>query len=692
MNGSWSPLVGPDRTDSEELRRSGHELLRTSWWESLQAGLASDFTAPGSTASLLRSNEIDDALGRTPQVYGRGAIMPPSQRTGISAEDWKASKDYRPGLSYFDGMTTEAAKILAERHDTIERRNDVMNRNRSGLLGTGAQYAVRFAAMVADPINVASAFVPVVSELRAARLAAQLGKFGGRAAQGLIEGTVGQALIEPLAHATAAKSQEDYTMLDSLANVGMGGLFGGALHSVGGAVGDVIRARGPRAHVAAMDTALVQVVSGKSVDVVPVLRAAERTDDPAFGGVQSRGVGAEIDANAYGMTARQRERDLIAQDRETIRKGREADALKPRTFEQQRSDALADLEAEFPSREITLRSGGKVTRKGPMDLVTFLRAQGGIAPDAGGELRGMDAHLYNKSREIPFAKGEQFLGRLVHDGGLPLEVAAQRARDAGYLGDRQVSTNEWGESSVDWTGGPDELIVALDKNLRATGIADRTWGPDIQDRIAEYEQTLRVIDENEHFGQAREEEHLNLDDDPDADRGEDYDPDHAAVTEGADDAEMLWQDAEERLAASEGRDLAAEAAIKDAAGGNREYLKSPAFRVGDKVFAADGHAAALEKAQQVIDLDTISRVLDEHIEWAEGYVTNTGRWVSHADAMEIAFEAGQVSSKKVDNSEAIDFTLPKSQPKPTPEQELAQLTQRIDTGMKAAAACIGRGL
>jgi hypothetical protein len=596
--GTWAPLVGPERYDSEELRRTGHELLSSSFLDSLGAGIASDLADYSPMGALFRMGEMSDALGQTPRVYGKGAIMPAPKRTPVTAEDWKGSPDYRPGLTYFDGMTSEAAKLLAERFDTRERRTDTMNRDPSGAVLTGVQYAARFAAQMADPINVASAFIPVVGEVRAARLAAQLGKFGGRAVTGAIEGTVGAALLEPLIYSAAKQDQLDYSMADSLANVGMGGLFGGALHAGFGAIGDVIRARGPQTHVAAMDTALVQAAAGREIDVAPVLRAAdglgERRNELGGNAAENNiSVDRLGEATPQGRDTpgRSASADLLAKDRETIRKGREGDMLRPQKPDDMRRQALADLEAEFPSRQITLPSGGKVTRKGPMDLVTFLRAIGGIAPDAGGEIKAIDAHLYNKSRELPFAKGEQFLGRLVHDRGLPLEVAAERARDAGFLGDRQTSTNEYGEVSHGWTGGPAELIAALDKNLRATGVTDRVWGPDVQDRIDEYASTMRAIDDQEHFGQREPEDWIDLDNDPDADSGEAFDADHAAELEGTDDPEALWQDAEERLAASEGR------------------------KPGTGI-----------------------------------------------------------------------------EPKPTPEQELAQLTQRIDQGMQAAAACIARAL
>jgi hypothetical protein len=73
-------------------------------------------------------------------------------------------------------------------------------------------------------------------------------------------------------------------------------------------------------------------------------------------------------------------------------------------------------------------------KRGPLDLVTWLRAQGGIKPQ-GGEL----AHygITNAPRQgMDFAGGENRFGKLVDtDRGMPLDEAAQRAWEAGYFPD-----------------------------------------------------------------------------------------------------------------------------------------------------------------------------------------------------------------------------------------------------------------
>ncbi len=72
-------------------------------------------------------------------------------------------------------------------------------------------------------------------------------------------------------------------------------------------------------------------------------------------------------------------------------------------------------------------------RKGPVDLVSWLRSEGGLR-DSGGELRHMG--IDNKPRRLDFAGNEHFFGKLVDDeNGLDFDDAALRAWEAGFFPD-----------------------------------------------------------------------------------------------------------------------------------------------------------------------------------------------------------------------------------------------------------------
>ena len=106
--------------------------------------------------------------------------------------------------------------------------------------------------------------------------------------------------------------------------------------------------------------------------------------------------------------------------------------------------------------QLSARSVGGHNRRGPLDLVSFLRTRGGIRDEVRrengiGDLEHMG--IGNEPRELDFARNEQFLGRLVdNEGGMSLDDAAAMAWEAGYFPDSPA------RPSVD------EFLDALDAN------------------------------------------------------------------------------------------------------------------------------------------------------------------------------------------------------------------------------------
>ena len=108
-------------------------------------------------------------------------------------------------------------------------------------------FATELGISLFDPVNVASAFVPVVGEARVlsmlGRASGALGRAGVRAGVGTVEGAVGAAMIEPVIALAQTQQQADYDMSDALGNIAFGAAFGAALHPAAGAVGDWLRSR-----------------------------------------------------------------------------------------------------------------------------------------------------------------------------------------------------------------------------------------------------------------------------------------------------------------------------------------------------------------------------------------------------------------------------------------------------------------
>lgn len=71
-------------------------------------------------------------------------------------------------------------------------------------------------------------------------------------------------------------------------------------------------------------------------------------------------------------------------------------------------------------------------KRGPLDLATWLRTQGGVQ-DQGGELSHLG--IDNKGRDLDFARGEARFGNIVAPDGMTLDQAADAAWRAGYFPD-----------------------------------------------------------------------------------------------------------------------------------------------------------------------------------------------------------------------------------------------------------------
>jgi hypothetical protein len=202
-------------------------------------------------------------------------------------------------------------------------RRDTLDRAQSGVFGWTARGAVSLVAAAADPLNLASAFIPVIApEVYMARIAAQttrLRRVGVAARVGAVEGAVGQALIEPAMQFFAYDEQrnDDYGFAAALRNVAFGAVFGSVVHGAGRAVVDGWRGL-PRmepgvereVHDGAMRVALSQLETGRQVDVEPVFTAARmgareelmgsasamamRMDAPEVRAVAPEGVAASV--------------------------------------------------------------------------------------------------------------------------------------------------------------------------------------------------------------------------------------------------------------------------------------------------------------------------------------------------------------------------------------------------------------
>lgn len=188
--------------------------------------------ALGATWEETMTHNPTNALGRLIDSGDGGEMIDPAA----------AQEKYGIGDLRFDEPVSEGrAQELYDLKLAEIKRQEVLARGPNGVGAGIAKFSTALLASVADPINIASAFMPAtVARMgyRAAGAAAPAwavgrgGTLGSRIAGGAAEGMVGAAMIEPLPYFAAQRDQLDYDAFDSFMNVAFGGVIGGGAHGI----------------------------------------------------------------------------------------------------------------------------------------------------------------------------------------------------------------------------------------------------------------------------------------------------------------------------------------------------------------------------------------------------------------------------------------------------------------------------
>ncbi|MFJ1336756.1 hypothetical protein ACIKP7_01290 [Pseudomonas caricapapayae] len=373
------------------------------------------------------------------------------------------------------GIRQGALDVLMERHREQLARQQIMVRANGGSMPT--QIAASLAASLLDPLNIASAFVPVVGEARYASMLARattpLGRAGVRAGVGAVEGSVGAAILEPLPLLAAQADQTEYGLSDSLANIALGGVLGGGLHSVGGAVSDALRRRlaadNPRAETAAID-ATPGAVSGQS-------RAADLgklfEDDPDVALRTSLSRQLEADQATLYRAAEQQALDEIRPTLAAERTGNVADLKAERVGLVQRDMALDDSYRDRTKAFQAQRMTRKQSERAARDAIAAEREQirtrqaeidVTLERNRAGELDRRDLGMIERG-EVPGRLQPQILARArqIMQGyqQRPLGVAIRSARETAAGADWTVRDNALRTAVAQSVSGRDIDVAKL---------------------------------------------------------------------------------------------------------------------------------------------------------------------------------------------------------------------------------------
>lgn len=132
------------------------------------------------------------------------------------------------GVTFSGPVRQNEAEVIAAQKIREYGARARLDQNEGTFLSGASSLMGSFAGSLADPINIATAFIPVTKIMPALRGLEAMGAAGRVAVRG-IDGVIMNSLVEPLPLAMAGVDQRDYTMADSLFSLTAGGLFGAGI-------------------------------------------------------------------------------------------------------------------------------------------------------------------------------------------------------------------------------------------------------------------------------------------------------------------------------------------------------------------------------------------------------------------------------------------------------------------------------
>jgi len=346
----------------------------------------------------------------------RSVIHQQSIDEGRMVEPEELNEMYDGVVTFTERTSAEEARLIAEGKKEEIIRNAIINRSPEGFLPGVAKFGGGMLAMAADPVEVATMFIPVVGQAGKATSIARFGRVGGRARVGAIEGTAGALLTEPLYYGLSRDQQLDYTMTDALFNVGAGFFLGGAIGTVAG------------------------MFSRSDVDVKEVIASVDPTITP------------REDVSGFTPPAPKAAEEIAAKAPQAAKQAR---SMYQYTGGQLPFEiAIRQYVTDHDINVQMIRP--KVTGK-PVDLGQFVRDVGGINDDAPafrGELSNIG---YASKREYRGKTGKTVNGINNPNSEFDLDDMAEFAFEAGYISSRNTN----------------ELVEALDEQGRGNFVFAR---------------------------------------------------------------------------------------------------------------------------------------------------------------------------------------------------------------------------
>lgn len=275
--------AGRDPVPSPQVQAEFPLLYDPSTFDVLSAGLSEGWNntlpaAMGNISRMVTSGQAADALAgygiasRETIQEGLEYFFGAPRGEPVEEAAWKASPDFRPGLTYFEGMTDAQARDLAAYHDKRQWNRMVLSKADS--VGDWTAFvAGTLLGNLPDPVN----FIPIAG-WSAKGLGVARSGLAVRSALGALEAGVAAAAVSPALVAQARLYQDDYDYRMVVQDVSVSMALGAGF----GAIGHTLSRMGETRRMEASRLAAAQMSEGRPVDVTPVLRGdGQNIDDAA---------------------------------------------------------------------------------------------------------------------------------------------------------------------------------------------------------------------------------------------------------------------------------------------------------------------------------------------------------------------------------------------------------------------------
>lgn len=165
-----------------------------------------------------RRTDIENAR-RTRDTFGNKIDNPLLSRE-------EANRRYSQyGVTFSSDIRLNEAEIIAAKKVKETALRQRLQQTEGTFMSGASSLLGGMAGAMLDPVNIATAFIPVTKVMPALKAVEAMGFWGKTAVRG-VDGLIMNSLVEPLPLWMAGVDQRDYSMADSLFNITAGGLFG----------------------------------------------------------------------------------------------------------------------------------------------------------------------------------------------------------------------------------------------------------------------------------------------------------------------------------------------------------------------------------------------------------------------------------------------------------------------------------